>query len=423
MSIATIEPVAGQLDVLAKTQGYRAYAEVARGQDEIPFFRTVESDAGPVVRMEGRERLMFGSNNYLGLTADARVRQAARDALDTYGTALTGSRIQNGTVALHVELEREIADWLGTEDAIVFTTGFLANIGCLSGLLCSEDTAIVDSADHASLLDGCRLAGARLRPYRHGRLHKLEAMLERAGRDGSAALVVVTSVFSMQGTIADLPEIVEACDRHGARLMVDEAHAIGVMGERGTGLCEVHGLEDRVDLRMGTFSKALASCGGFIAGDADAIGFLRFHARAFLFTVSAVPAAVGAALAAIRICRSGEGATLMAAVQDNAAYLRRGLAELGYSTPAPRSLPDGRELASAIVPVTIGDEARAGELWKALWDEGLYANLAIYPGVPPGQALIRLSAIATHRREHLDRAIDVFARLRPRFADVLEDER
>jgi 8-amino-7-oxononanoate synthase len=421
--IATTEPVTTSLDVLAKTRGYRGYAEVARGQDEIPFFRIVESEAGPLVRMEDRERLMFGSNNYLGLTGDARVCQAARDALDTYGTALTGSRIQNGTVALHVELEHEIADWLGTEDAVVFTAGYLANVGCLSALLSSQDTAILDSADHASLFDGCRLAGARLRPYRSGRLHRLEAMLERSTRDQSAALVMVTSILSMQGTAADLPAIADACERHGARLMVDEAHAIGVMGERGTGLCELHGLEERVDLRMGTFSKALASCGGFVAGDADAIGYLRFHARAFLFTVSAVPAAIGAALAAIRICRSDEGSALMAAVRDNAAYLRRGLAELGYSTPAPAWLSDGSEPAGAIVPVAIGDEARAGELWKALWDEGLYANLAIYPAVPPGQALIRLSAIATHRREHLDRALDIFERLRPRFAGVLEGDR
>src|SRR6185312_4258104 len=199
----------------------------------------------------------------LGLTGDPRVKAAARDALERYGTALTGSRLMNGTIPLHRELEEEIAAWLETEDALVFTTGYQANLGCLSAVLSASDTVIADSGDHASILDGCKLSGARLRPFRHNRLDKLEQMLERAAGDGGGVLVVVDGVYSMEGDVCDLPPIVELCQKHGARLMVDEAHGVGVLGARGAGACEAFGLEDQVDLRMGTFSKSLASCGGF----------------------------------------------------------------------------------------------------------------------------------------------------------------
>ncbi len=401
------------IDLFAKTRGHERAEQLrtAREQDLLPYFRQLEGAAGPLVTMEGAERVMLGSNNYLGLTGDQRVKDAARDALETYGTALTGSRLLNGTIPLHLELEREIAEWTGTEEAIVFTTGYQANVGALSTLLGPEDTVICDSGDHASILDGVAMSRARVRPFRHGRLDKLESMLERSASDGGGVLVVVDGVFSMEGDICDLPPVVELCERHGARLMVDEAHGAGVLGARGAGACELFGVEDRVDLRMGTFSKSLASCGGFIAGPAEVIDFMRIQARSFLFTAAAVPAAVGAALAAVRIVRSAEGPALLERLLDNARYLNRGLAALGFEVVEPTALADGSDAVTPIVPVRVGDDWRAVLMWKALYDAGVYTNVAIYPAVPPGGALLRTSVMATHEREHLDRALEVFERV------------
>jgi 8-amino-7-oxononanoate synthase len=401
----------------ARTHDRIEILQAAREADIVPYFRLIESEAGPVVEVEGGERIMLGSNNYLGLTADPRVKAAARDALERYGTGLTGSRFLNGTIPLHIELEREIAEWMGTEDAIVFTTGYQANLGTIGTILEPGDTVICDSGDHASILDGCRLSGARLRPYRHNRMDKLERMLERAAEDGGGVLVVVDGVFSMEGDICDLPSVVELCERHNARLMVDEAHAAGALGERGAGTCELFGLEDRVDLRMGTFSKSLASCGGFVAGPAEVIDFLRYSSRAFMFTASSVPAAVGAALEALRICRS-EGRELFGRLLDNAAYLHRGLSELGLKVVEPTRLPDGREALTPIVPVVVGEDWQAALLWKALFEAGVYTNVALHPAVPPGGALLRTSLMATHERDHLDRALEIFAEVTARFPDL-----
>jgi 8-amino-7-oxononanoate synthase len=404
----------------ARTHERAEQLEAAKQQDLLPYFRILESAAGPVVEMEGRETIMLGSNNYLGLTGDERVKAAARDALERYGTALTGSRLLNGTIPLHTELESEIAGWMGTDDAIVFTTGYQANLGAIGTILEPGDTVICDSGDHASILDGCRLSGARLRPFRHNRMDKLERMLDRAASDGGGVLVVVDGVFSMEGDIAPLPEIAELSARYGARLMVDEAHAVGVLGERGTGSSELFGLENQVDLRMGTFSKSLASCGGFIAGPADVVEYLRIASRAFLFTAAAVPAAVGAALEAVRICRR-EGGPLYQKVLENAAYLHRGLRELGLRVVEPTALPDGTEVITPVVPVVVGEDWQAVVLWKALFDAGVYTNVALHPAVPPGGALLRTSLMATHRREHLDRALEIFADVSARFPDLPRD--
>jgi 8-amino-7-oxononanoate synthase len=395
----------------------------ARDADVLPFFHQVESPALPVVEMEGRARIMLGSNNYLGLTGDERVVQGARDALERYGTGLTGSRLLNGTTPLHTALEAELADWMGTDDAIVFTTGHQANLGTLGTLLGPGDTVVVDSGDHASLLDGAILSRAKLRAFRHNRLDKLERALERAVNDGGGILVVVDGVFSMEGDIAPLPEIVELCKRFGARLMVDEAHAVGVLGARGAGAAELFGVEDGVDLRMGTFSKSLASCGGFVAGPAEVVDFLRIQSRAFLFTASGVPAAVGAALAALRIIRSDEGPPLLARVLDNASYLNRGLKRLGLRVVEPTPVraaaaePDAppQTVLTPIVPVLVGDDWKAALLWRALYDAGVYANVAVHPAVPPGGALLRTSVMATHDRATLDRALELVAEVKGRF--------
>ncbi|HTE60979.1 MAG TPA: aminotransferase class I/II-fold pyridoxal phosphate-dependent enzyme, partial [Solirubrobacteraceae bacterium] len=236
------------IDVFSKVRGHERAEQLraAREADLLPYFRTLESPAAPVVEMEGAQRIMLGSNNYLGLTADPRVMQGARDALERYGTGLTGSRLLNGTLDLHLELEREIAEWMGTEEAIVFTTGHQANVGTLGTILAPGDTVIADSADHASILDGCLLSRAKLRPFRHNRLDKLEKMLERGDEDGGGVLVVVDGVFSMEGDVAPLPQIAELCRAHGARLMVDEAHATGAVGPGGRGTVAAAGLSGEV---------------------------------------------------------------------------------------------------------------------------------------------------------------------------------
>jgi 8-amino-7-oxononanoate synthase len=281
-------------------------------------------------------------------------------------------------------------------------------VGCLGTLLGPADTVIADSGDHASILDGCLLSRAKLRAFRHNRLDKLAKQLDRAAGDGGGVLVVVDGVFSMEGDVAPLPRIVELCRERGARLMVDEAHAVGVLGARGAGASELFGVEDAVDLRMGTFSKSLASCGGFIAGTHEVIDFLRIQSRAFLFTAAGVPAAVGATLAALRIIRSSEGPEMFARVLDNARYLEHGLGELGYKVVAG-------EIATPIVPVLVEDDWKAVLLWRALYDAGVFVNVALHPAVPPGGALLRTSVMATHDTATLNRALDAFDRVKASF--------
>jgi 8-amino-7-oxononanoate synthase len=424
-------PGSHPVDVFAKVRGHEReqLLHAAREADVLPYFHVLTSAAMPVVEMEGAERIMLGSNNYLGLTGDERVMAGAEDALHRYGTGLTGSRFLNGTIPLHLELEREIAEWMNTDAALVFTTGHQANLSTLGTILGPADTVIVDSGDHASVFDGCLLSRAKLRAFRHNRLDKLEKMLDRARADGGGVLVVVDGVFSMEGDIAPLREICELCSRYGARLMVDEAHGAGVLGARGAGVSELLGVEDRVDLRMGTFSKSLASCGGFVAGGADVIEYLRIYSRPFLFTASAVPASLGAALAALRVMRSADGPPLLQRVLTNARHLRDGLQDLGFAVVKPQELPvdvssapgvvrEGvgpPQIVTPIVPVLIGDDWKAALLWKALYDGGVFVNTALHPAVPPGGALLRTSVMATHDDAVLDRALAVFARVKREF--------
>jgi 8-amino-7-oxononanoate synthase len=419
-------------DVFAKVRDHdrTELLAAAREADVLPYFHLLTSPAMPVVEMEGLERIMLGSNNYLGLTADERVLKGAEDALHRFGTGLTGSRLLNGTIPLHLDLEREIAEWMQTEDALVFTTGHQANLGTLGTLLSPADTVIVDSGDHASILDGCLLSRAKLRPFRHNRLDKLEKMLERAQDDGGGVLVVVDGVFSMEGDIAPLGDICELCERYGARLMVDEAHAAGVLGTHGAGTAELLGVADRVDLRVGTFSKSLASCGGFVAGSHEVIEYLRISSRAFLFTASAVPAAVGAALAALRVLRSDDGPPLLAQVLENARRLRDGLHERGFSVGDAQSLPAERlqdaapgvrgaagahTIVTPIIPVLVGDDWKAALLWRALYDAGVFVNTALHPAVPPGGAMLRTSVMATHDEATLERALEAFSQVKREF--------
>jgi 8-amino-7-oxononanoate synthase len=403
--------------VFAKAREFERIEQLkaARQLGAVPYFHVLQGAAGPVVDMEGARRIMLGSNNYLGLTGDERVRQGAMQALERYGTGLTGSRFLNGTIDLHVELEQELTEWLGTEDAIVFTTGHQANLGALGTILGPGDTVIADSGDHASILDGILLSRAKLRAFKHNRLDLLQKRLQAAQEDGGGVLVVVDGVYSMEGDVAPLPEISRLCQQYGARLMVDEAHALGVLGTRGAGASELLEVEDQVDLRMATFSKSLASCGGVIGGPADVIEFLRIASRPFIFTASAVPAAVGAALAAVRLCRSEEGRQLFGRVLENARYLHSGLSDLGFQVVPPTRLSDGTEVVTPVVPVVVGDDWKAVFLWKALFEAGVFVNVAIHPAVPPAGALLRTSVMATHDRRTLDEALSVFQSVKHSF--------
>jgi 8-amino-7-oxononanoate synthase len=376
----------------ARVEQYR----LAESLGVLPFYREMQGEIGPTVRFDGRQMIMLGSNNYLGLTTDPRVRAAAIDAVERYGTGVTGSRLLNGTLDLHRGLEEELAEWVGLEAALVFTTGYSANVGLISALLGVGDALVVDSAAHASLVDGARGSEGVLRAFRHNRPNSLRRTLrvwsEQPGAGG--VLVAVDGIYSMEGDWAPLVEIDELCRSAGARLLVDEAHALGVVGPAGAGTAAATGI--RPDLVMGTFSKSLASCGGFVAGPRDVIDYLKITCRPLMFTASGVPAALGAATAAVAIARSEDWRR--ESVLTRANQLRTGLAELGYAV--------GQSVNSAIVPVHVDDLWEAGELWKRLLDHGVYTNCAIPPAVP--RPVLRTSVMATHTEADITRALDGF---------------
>ncbi|MFC7219631.1 aminotransferase class I/II-fold pyridoxal phosphate-dependent enzyme [Streptomyces polyrhachis] len=391
------------------------YARPHDADERLPYFRIQEERGGPAVRLDGAERVMLGSSNYLGLNGDPRVTQAAEEALRTYGTAMNGSRVMNGTTPLHLRLEEEVADWMGEAAALLYPSGYDANVGCISALLSPGDAVVCDAGDHASILDGVRLSGARFLPFQHNRMDRFRAMLDRAIAHGGGVLVVVDGIYSMEGDVARLPELVQLCTERRVPLLVDEAHAVGVLGPQGTGSCAALGIDGDVDLRMGTFSKALAACGGFITGPTDAIDFLRVQSRAFLFTAATAPASVAAALASLEIVRSQEGAQRAQQLLSNAGYLRRGLAELGFEAREPLRLDSGQELPTPIIAVPVGDDELTATMWRSLYDKGVYVNAALHPAVPQGRAQLRLAVMATHTRDHLDHALDAFGKLRVEF--------
>ncbi|MDG3010839.1 aminotransferase class I/II-fold pyridoxal phosphate-dependent enzyme [Rhodococcus sp. D2-41] len=375
----------------------------------IPYFRVMESATAPTVRVEGADKIMLGSNNYLGLADHPAIRQGAQDALDRFGAAITGSRLLNGTIDLHLELEAEIAAWHGTEDAMVFTTGYQTNVGTISAVVGPGDLVVVDSAAHASIRDGAALSGATVRTMAHNDIGDLERILGEARDDAGATLVIVDGLYSMEGDIPPLREISDMCRRHGAALMVDEAHSLGMFGPARTGAAELFGVHEYVDIRMASLSKGPASTGGFIAGSADMLDTLRVHARAFLFTTSGVPAAIGASLAAVRLIRSEEGAHRARRALDNASVLRTGLAENGIDVGALSPLPDGGSTATPIVALHVGDDVVAMNLWRLMFDRGVFASAALYPAVPRAGALLRLCVMASHTDEQLRRAIEIIS--------------
>lgn len=390
-------PTTGPADIFAKCDtpdldNYRAAEALGLN----PFYRELSSQIGPTIIYAGAEVVMLGSNNYLGLTTDPRVKKAAIDAVERYGTGVTGSRLLNGTLPLHTELEALLADWVGLPEALVFTTGYAANLTLISTLVQANDAVFCDSAAHASLVDGARLAEGALRAFFHNRPNSLRRGLRswRSQPTNGGVLVAVDGIYSMEGDWAPLPEIRALCDEYQARLLVDEAHALGVVGPAGAGTAADTGA--RADLIMGTFSKSLASCGGFIAGPPDVIAYLRLFGRPLLFTASNVPASLGAALAAAKIAQREDWRREK--VLALAGRLRKGLAELGYDV--------GRETKSAIVPVHPADITSTGVLWRALLDRGVYTNCSIPPAVQ--RPMLRTSVMATHTEAQIDRALGVF---------------
>jgi 8-amino-7-oxononanoate synthase len=381
------------MDIFEKCGQYTVAREM-QAAGLYPYFLPLEDTEGTEVVIDGRRVLMIGSNNYLGLTTDPRVRQAATEAVKRYGTSCTGSRFLNGTLALHKELETRLAAFVGKEAALVFSTGFQVNLGVISCLVCRGDIVVTDKDDHASIVDGCKLAFGETRRFSHNNLEHLERVLsnidEKAGR-----LVVVDGVYSMGGDLAPLPEIIPLCKKHQARLMVDDAHSLGVMGG-GYGTSAHFGVTDQVDLIMGTFSKSFASLGGFIAGDEDVIHFIQHNARSLIFSASMPASNVAAVLAALEIMETEpEHVERLWQVTER---MRSGLHALGFETGVS---------VTPIIPILIGDMEKTFVAWKMCFEAGLYTNAIVSPAVPPDQCLLRTSYMATHTDEQIDRALGI----------------
>ena len=386
------------MDLFAKTKAYTK-PKMAEAFGIYPYFVPIESEAGPEVVINGETKVMLGSNNYLGLTQHPKVKEAARAAVERYGSGCTGSRLMNGTLDLHVELERRLANWMQRESALVFTTGFQANLGTISALVGRHDTVVIDRADHASIVDGCRLALGEVLRFKHNDLDDLERVLQRI-EPGGGTLIVVDGVYSMEGDLAELPGIVELAKKYDARILVDEAHSAGVFGEQGRGTADHFGVSGEIDLIMTTFSKSFASIGGFIAAEADVIYFIKHNGRAFLFSASLPPASTAAALAALDIIETEP--ERRERLWANTRKMKKELAGLGFNTGDSKS---------PVIPIIVGEEIRLATFWRRLLDAGVYANAAVTPAVEPDRALIRTSYMATHEDKHLDRALEIIAKV------------
>jgi 8-amino-7-oxononanoate synthase len=361
-----------------------------------PYFVPLDNSEGTEVTYEGRRIIMIGSNNYLGLTTHPKVRAAAVEGIERYGTSCTGSRFLNGTLRLHQELEERLAAFVGKEKALVFSTGMQVNLGAISALVGPKDYVIIDKDNHASIVDACRLSLGRMKRFRHNDMNHLERVLSGLPEE-SGKLVVVDGVFSMGGDIAKLPEIVPLCKKYGARLYVDDAHSLGVLGNgRGTG---AHfGLTDDVDLIMGTFSKSFASIGGFIAGDDQVMHYVQHHARSLIFSASLPPPNLMTAMAALDIMENEP--EHVEQLWDNGSKMLDGLTGLGFNTG---------NTETPIIPVIIGEDEPTFLTWRLLFERGLYTNPVISPAVLPGQSMLRTSYTATHTDEQLDRSLEIMA--------------
>ncbi|MEI8181621.1 MAG: aminotransferase class I/II-fold pyridoxal phosphate-dependent enzyme [Desulfomonile sp.] len=371
-----------------------------------PFFKVISSLNGPHVTVDGREMIMVGSNNYLGLTTHPKVRAAAMKALEEYGTSCSGSRFLNGTLDLHEQLEVSLARFMGKEAVQVFSTGFQTNQGVIAPLIGRSDSVIIDRLVHASVVEGVRLCFGKVGRFRHNNVESLRRNLQ-ACTSNQGILIIVDGVYSMEGDIAALPEIVATAKEFGARVMVDDAHGIGVLGATGRGTSEHFGLADEVDLVMGTFSKSFASLGGFIAGDARVISYIKHHSRALMFSAAMPPSATAAVQAALEVIETEP--EIRERLWENTRFFMENIVALGFDT-GPTQTP--------IVPIIVGEDVLTALYWKRLFDEGIFTNCVIAPGVPEGSQRIRMCLMATHAREDLERVVDVCGRVGREFGII-----
>jgi 8-amino-7-oxononanoate synthase len=370
-------------------------ARMSREMGIYPYFKPLSETEGTEVVIDGKRLIMIGSNNYLGLTTNPHVRQAAIEAIQKYGTSCTGSRFLNGSLELHKELEQRLAKFIGKEAAIVFSTGYQSNLGAITALMEKDDVAICDKDAHASLVDAVKMAGCVMKRFRHNDMDDLERLLKET--QGSARMVIVDGVYSMGGDLAKVPEIIALCKQYGARFFLDDAHGLGVMGPGGRGTCWHFNAIDDVDLVMGTFSKSFASLGGVIAGGKDVIDYIQHHARPFIFSASMPPANAAAVLACLDVIEENPG--YVQNVHRQAAKVRMALREMGYNCG---------ESVTPVVPIYIGSEMNTVFAWKAFYDHGVYVNPVLPPGVPPNKSMLRTSYMATHTDEQIERVIKAF---------------
>ena len=376
-----------------KIARYKDVAEV-KAKNLYPYFRVIESGQDTEVRINGKRMLMFGSNSYLGLTSHPTIKEAGKKAIDKYGSGCAGSRFLNGTLDIHIELEDRLAKFTGKEAAVTFSTGFQVNLGVLSSIVGRNDYLLLDEYDHASIIDGSRLSFAKVIKYRHNNMADLEQKLSNLPEE-AVKLIAVDGIFSMEGDIANLPQIVELSEKYGVNIMVDDAHSLGVIGEKGAGAASHFGLTDQVDLIMGTFSKSLASLGGFIAGDAATIDYLKHNARALIFSASITPASAATALAALTIIENEPHH--MANLWNNTRYAKKLLEENGF---------DLGPTESPILPIYIRDNAKTFMMTKLLEQNGVFVNPVVSPAVPSDASLIRFSLMATHTFSQIEEAVD-----------------
>jgi 8-amino-7-oxononanoate synthase len=367
-----------------------------------PYFHPVQSAPGDEVVVDGKRCIMVGSNNYLGLVDHPKVKEAAAEAARKYGTGCTGSRFLNGTLDLHLELEQRLAKFVGKEAALVFSTGFQTNLGTISCLVGKSDAVVIDRQDHASIVDGCRLSYGKIHKFAHNDMQDLDRVLNNVRNNSTRGgiLIVADGIFSMEGDIIRLPELVEIAEKNNARVMIDDAHAVGVLGDTGAGTAEHFGLTDKVDLTMGTFSKSFAALGGFVAGSARVMDFVKHNARELIFSASIPPPSAAAVLAALDIIESEP--ERREHLWKNAHRIQRDFRSLGLNIG---------KTESPIVPIVVGADLECFAFWKALFDNGVFTNPVVSPAVPPGQAIIRTSYTATHTDEQLDRVVEVVAKI------------
>ncbi|MEW6026561.1 MAG: pyridoxal phosphate-dependent aminotransferase family protein [Planctomycetota bacterium] len=382
------------MEIFSKCYNYTR-AQEAKEQGYYPYFKAIQSGADTEVFINGRKMIMIGSNNYLGLTQEPRVKEAAIKAVEKYGSGCTGSRFLNGTLDIHEELEHELARFMRKESALIFSTGFQTNQGVISTVVGKDDAVVIDRGNHASIVDGCRLSFGKTIKYKHNDMADLERILSELPNP-SNALIVVDGVFSMEGDLANLPEIVKLKKKYKCRLMVDDAHGIGVMGECGRGCAEHFNVEKDVDLVMGTFSKSFASLGGFIAGEEKVISYIKHHARALIFSASMPPSAVATVLATLKIMESDPQRRKR--LWEITTKMHREYRKMGFNI-GPTQTP--------IVPLILGEDMVTFGFWKQLFERGIFTNPVISPAVPPDGALIRTSYMATHTDKELDKVLEI----------------